>query len=158
MASANAAGSSGGTRNPVSPSRTASGTPPAFPATTGSPHADASTSEIPNPSTPMRSVRREAPTYTAARLYSAGRSRSLTSPRKRSRATQERPRRAALQPRVVVLVLLAQQVGNVEEDAVGDFGPLVDPAGGVAGRLYVAAIHELHPVLARKAGGAARPQ
>src|SRR5205807_1685484 len=66
--------------------------------------------------------------------------------------------RAAPQPRVVVLVLLAQQVGTVEEDAVGDFGPLVDPAGGVAGRLYVAAIHELHPVLAREAGGAARPQ
>src|SRR5213596_3186792 len=65
MAAANAAGSSGGTSKPVSPSRTASGTPPAFPATTGSPHADASTSEMPKPSTPIRSARREAPTYTA---------------------------------------------------------------------------------------------
>src|SRR2546430_17082890 len=68
MASAMAAGSSGGTRMPVSPSRTASDTPPESPATTGSPHAEASTSEIPNPSTPSRSARREAPTYTDARL------------------------------------------------------------------------------------------
>src|SRR2546426_9330562 len=61
-----------------------------------------------------------------------------------------RPPRSTLFPYTTlfrsVLVLLTQQVGTVEEDAVGDFGPLVDPAGGVAGRLYVAAIHELHPV------------
>src|SRR5947199_372450 len=67
-AAAMAVGSSGGTRMPVSPSRTASGTPPELPATTGRPHAEASTSEIPNPSTPSRSARREAPTYRDARL------------------------------------------------------------------------------------------
>src|SRR2546422_729613 len=44
------AGSSGSTRIPVSPSRTASGTPPERPPTTASPHADASTSAMPKPS------------------------------------------------------------------------------------------------------------
>src|SRR6059058_191490 len=47
---ATAAGSSGSTRIPVSPSRTASGTPPERPPTTARPQADASTIEIPKPS------------------------------------------------------------------------------------------------------------
>src|SRR2546421_4442112 len=38
---------SGSTSSPVSPSRTASGTPPELPATTANPQADASTSAIP---------------------------------------------------------------------------------------------------------------
>src|SRR5206468_2444582 len=82
-AAATAAGSSGSTRNPVSPSRTASGIPPERVPMTGRPEADASRMEMPNPST-SRSYRRETSTNTSAALYSAGRSSSGTKPRSRT--------------------------------------------------------------------------
>ena len=59
-ASVTASGRSASTSTPVSPSRTASGMPPLRPATTGTPHADASASEMPKPSTRC-SIRRETP-------------------------------------------------------------------------------------------------
>src|SRR5256885_1248884 len=75
-----------------------------------------------------------------------------------SRSADQTPGHAAFEARVPDLVLLAEQVGAVEKDPVGNVQPLVDPAGRIPRRLHVAAMHEPDAMLARQAGRAARPE
>ena len=74
---ANASESRGGTKNPVSPSTTSSGTPPTFVATTGLPDAIASSSAMGRPSDSDGSAKRSI-TASNART-------SSLKPRKRTR-------------------------------------------------------------------------
>src|SRR4051812_991653 len=75
-ASANASADSSSTNSPVSPGFTVSSAPPRLSATTGRPHACASSGTIPKSSSPGSSA-------TAARRYSERMSSSETRPRKR---------------------------------------------------------------------------